>query len=492
MPATDPEDEDHKKRSGSKTSSADHGKAKNTGILGRFKPKRKARVGLNGDVPEQWTVNDLLNEMQMLGLEPSGLGRFILSLHKLAVASGVEPSILASIIKDLSSLSEGKQISIGQVRAKIQQLAAEQKNLSQKVSELQAQKGALETELATRQNEMKTETKASEEFRQYRKQLEAEGISVNDFSLLASMIASARQAGYDAGSIVGILSDIKSKRLEIGTLETELEKLLDSKRNAHQRLSALEQEISEKQETLSAAANLEKLGFMYKDLEDLSASIRMISKTRNIDELSAKKHLVADLQSYYANDRELRARLGTLESLLREKEDKFNLLESDFQNERAVLDNANKLISSGLDEKWLSKLRTIIDSYGTDIDSLAKELQTRDNLNTSIADLRKTRKALEDEERLLRQKVVAAEDQRIKTLALINDMIIHPPKGPAVYEARTNVVKLITPSMDQKNFLNSAQKTIELLRDKLPSDSPARLVLEHALLALRLESTRKD
>jgi hypothetical protein len=219
MPARDPEDENLKKRSGSNASSAGRGKAKDTGILSRFKPNRKARVGQNGDVSEQWTVNDLANEMQMLGLEPSGLSRFILSLHKLAVASGVEPSILASIIKDLSSLSEGKQVSIGQVRAKIQQLATEQKNLSQKVSELQAQKGALETELANRQDQTKTETKASEEFQQYRKQLEAEGISVNDLSLLASMIASARQAGYDSGPIVGILSDIKSKRLEIGTLK---------------------------------------------------------------------------------------------------------------------------------------------------------------------------------------------------------------------------------------------------------------------------------
>jgi predicted nucleic acid-binding Zn-ribbon protein len=215
----------------------------------------------------------------------------------------------------------------------------------------------------------------------------------------------------------------------------------------------------------------------------------MISKTRNIDEASARDRLLADLQSYYANDQELRRRLRTLESLLREKEDKFNLLESDFQNERAVLDNASKLISAGLDEKWLSKLRNIIGSYGTDIDTLAQELKVRDSLNASIEDLRRTRKTLEDEERLLRQKVVAAEDQRIKTLSLINDLILHPPRPPAT--TQPDVAKEIVSFIDDKDFSKSAQKAIELIREKLPPDSPARLVLDHALLALRLESSRK-
>jgi hypothetical protein len=96
---------------------------------------------------------------------------------------------------------------------------------------------------------------------------------------------------------------------------------------------------------------------------------------------------------------------------------------------------------------------------------------------------------LEDEERLLRQKVVAAEDQRIKTLSLINDLILHPPRPPAT--TQPDVAKEIVSFIDDKDFSKSAQKAIELIREKLPPDSPARLVLDHALLALRLESSRK-
>jgi chromosome segregation ATPase len=488
MPARKPDDENVGKRSETGAGSVDHGK-ENIGILGRLKPRRKPRTASGDRLPEQWTVNDLMNEMQMLGLEPSGLARFILSLHKLAVASGVDPSVLASIIKDLSSLSEGKQVSIGQVRTKIQQLASEKGNLAQKISELQAQKDELEAELANRQNEVKVDSKEFLDYSDHRKKLEAVGISFDDLSLLVSMVVSARQAGYDSATIIRTLSDLKSKQDEIGHLESELDKVLGSKRNAQQRLATLEQEIAEKQDILSAEASLAKLGFGQKDLEDLSAAVRMISKTRNIDEASARDRLLADLQSYYANDQELRSRLRTLESLLREKEDKFNLLESDFQNERAVLDNASKLISAGLDEKWLSKLRNIIGSYGTDIDTLAQELKVRDSLNASIEDLRRTRKTLEDEERLLRQKVVAAEDQRIKTLSLINDLILHPPRPPAT--TQPDVAKEIVSFIDDKDFSKSAQKAIELIREKLPPDSPARLVLDHALLALRLESSRK-
>jgi outer membrane murein-binding lipoprotein Lpp len=177
MPDRKPDDENAEKRSGIRAGSTNHGKDKNAGIFGRFRPKHKPTAEPNDRLPGQWTVNDLLNEMQMLGLEPSGLARFILSLHKLAVASGVDPSILASIIKDLSSLSEGKQLSIDQVRSKIQQLAAEQRNLAQEVSELRAQKGALEAELANQRNEKAVDDKDFLEYLEHRKKLEAEGIS---------------------------------------------------------------------------------------------------------------------------------------------------------------------------------------------------------------------------------------------------------------------------------------------------------------------------
>jgi hypothetical protein len=217
----------------------------------------------------------------------------------------------------------------------------------------------------------------------------------------------------------------------------------------------------------------------------------MIAKTRNIDEASAKRRLTSDLESYYANDQELRSRLRTLEALVREKEEKFNMLDADLHNEKAVLDSATKLISAGLDEKWLAKLRSIIDTYGLDIDSLAKELQTRSGLSARIEELVRTKKTLEEEEKLLRQKVVAAEDQRIKTLTMINDIIVHAPRSVQAQTRQAEATKLSAAQVaESPEFLTSAQKAIEVIRAKLPVDSPARLVLEHALLALRLESTR--
>jgi hypothetical protein len=254
---------------------------------------------------------------------------------------------------------------------------------------------------------------------------------------------------------------------------------------------ALEQEVANKQALLDSANRLEQLGFTAKDLDDLGSAIRMIANTRNVDQGTAKERLVSDLHSYYANDQELRARIRTLEALVREKEDKFSLLESDFRNEQAVLDSASKLISGGLDEKWLEKLRKIIDSYGIDIDLLAKELQNRNGLNASIENLVKTKKTLEEEERLLRQKVVATEDQRIKTLSLINDMILHAP-GKAVAKIQPDPVKEVSASLDDVEFRISAQKAIEIIRERLPPDSPASLVLAHALMALRRETARKE
>lgn len=493
MPARTPDDESGEKQPEHKTGVKARRDDKNAGIFGRLKSRKMQGQHEPGrPTADSWTVNDLMNEMQMLGLEPSGLGRFIVSLHRLAVSSGVEPSVLASIIKDLSLLSEGKHVPIDQLRTRIQGLAQEQKGLARKVSELQEKKVALEAELGEKQNEQRAGKESLSEFLHRKRQLEENGISLDDLSRLYSIMTSAKEAGFDSSAVISLLSDIKSTREKKTLAETQLDEILDSKRIAQQRAFALEQEIAENQKILESADSLAKLGFGTKDLDGLSAAIRMISKTRNLDEVSAKERLIADLQSYYANDHELRTRLLTVESLLREKEDKFNLLESDFQNEKALLDSASKLISAGLDEKWLLKLRNIIDSYGTDIETLAKELEIRNALSTSIEGLVKTKKALEEEEKLLRQKVVAAEDQRIKTLSLINNLIVNTSRATGAQQKQLDDVKRVTVSIGDPEFLISAQKAIELIRAKLPPGSPARLVLEHALLALRLESTRDE
>jgi hypothetical protein len=493
MPSRTPDEEDGEKRLGSIASGKARRDDKNSGIFGRLKSRKKHELPDSDKVNSQrWTANDLMNEMQMLGLEPSSLGRFIVSLHKLAVSSGVEPGVLASVIKELSLLSDGKHVPIDDLRRKIQRLADEQSDLTKKIAELHKEKSALEAELGEKQNEHKAGKESLSGFLDQKRRLEEQGISLDDVSRLTSMITFAKQAGYDASVIIGVLSDIQSTNEKKVLAETQLEQILDSKRAAQQRALALEQEIAEKREVLQSATALAKLGFGTKDLDDLSDAIRMISKTRNLDEASAKDRLIADLQSYYANDHELATRLRTLEGLLREKEDKFNLLQSDFQNEKAVLESASKMISAGVDEKWLLKLRSIIDSYGTDIDTLAGELQTRNALSASIEGLVKTKRALEEEEKLLRQKVVAAEDQRIKTLALINDLIVNSSRTGVSQEKEVEDIKRIAVAAGSPEFLTSAQRAIEIIRAKLPPGSPARLVLEHALLALRLEPGRKE
>src|SRR6185503_5939237 len=155
----------------------------------------------------------------------------------------------------------------------------------------------------------------------------------------------------------------------------------------------------------------------------LQSAIKMIAATRNIDVTSAKNQLLSDLEGYYANDHELRKRIRILESLLQEKEDKFKMLEEDYENEKVILDYSKKLISSGFDGEWAKKLQIVMDRYGKDIDALTRELDQQQSLKASITELQQKKMVLEEEERLLRQKVVSEQDQRIKTLALINEMM---------------------------------------------------------------------
>ena len=493
MPSNPSSSEDKRNRAGARKGSGSRREDRGAGIFGRLKPKKKQRRtdAYGGAVGKAWSLDDLADEMQRLGLEPRGLGNFIASLHKLAVASGVNPSVLATVIRDLSSLSEDEHVPIEQVRKKIQRLAEEQKVLAIKVKELSDKKASIESEIDAVGNEQAHDKESLSKFIQLQQQLEEVGVSIEDFSRLALMVASAKQIGFCPSAVTEILSNIDAAQQMKNKAENDLERLLDTKNAAQQRALALEQEIADKQKIIDSVNNASSLGLGPEDLDQLSSAIKMIAKTRNIDEASAKRRLTSDLESYYANDQELRSRLRTLEALVREKEEKFNMLDADLHNEKAVLDSATKLISAGLDEKWLAKLRSIIDTYGLDIDSLAKELQTRSGLSASIEELVRTKKTLEEEEKLLRQKVVAAEDQRIKTLTMINDIIVHAPRSVQAQTRQAEATKLSAAQVaESPEFLTSAQKAIEVIRAKLPVDSPARLVLEHALLALRLESTR--
>ncbi len=87
----------------------------------------------------------------------------------------------------------------------------------------------------------------------------------------------------------------------------------------------------------------------------------------------------------------------------------------------------------------------------------------------------------------MRQKVVAAEDQRLKTLAMINQMIVNASRS-GEKDSSERPLDVASVRGSKGDFLAAAQKAIEMIRAKLPPDSPARLVLEHALLALKLES----
>jgi len=449
---------------------------------------------------EDKDAKKLLQEMKRLGLDPSGLRKFTLSLHKLAVASGVSSAKLTGIIKELDALCEGKKISLTQASDYIQQLSERQRMLLTATVDLENRKKSLEVQVSLKELEYSASKDTMSEFARIKQDLHKRDLSFTDLSKLIALITAAEQLGYASSVIVETLSNLKSKEEKKKEIDTEIESLLNSKRTLQDKLLGIEQEISDRQQTLKSAEELRKLGFDFKDLDALQSAIRMISQTRNIDIAAAKTQLLSDLEQYYANDHELKKRIRIMESLLKEKEEKFNMLEADYQNEKAILDNAKQLISSGLNEQWLKKLQTLIDAYGIDLDSLAGELEQYQSLKSTIDELQRTKTTLEEEERLLRQKVVAYEDQRLRTLSLINQLIVRSSRtspyqasapSPMRQAERDELSELMRAAnnedIDVEKFRISAQKAIDIICSKLPKNSPARLVLEHAKLAFKRE-----
>jgi hypothetical protein len=439
-----------------------------------------------------------LEELRRLGLEPASLKEFTISLHKLAVASGVSPNVLASVIKEVSDLCEGKKISLIQARKQIEQLRLHNDAILKEAEDVKKKKQSLEVDLRLKELEYSASIQTLSEYARIKKELAEHGLSFADISKLVTLINNAaEQAGPDSSVIVETLADLKSKQDKRKEIETEIENLINTKRTLQDRLLTLEQEISTRQQILNSADEVKKLGFDFKELDKLKTAIKMIAQTRNIDVASAKDHLLSDLEGYYADDHELRKRIRILESLLQEKEDKFKMLEEDYQNEKVILDNVKKLISDGFDRQWIEKLQMLIDAYGANLDLLSEELKQHQGLKASINELQQKKRTLEEEERLIRQKVVAVEDQRIRTLSLIKDMMMlkssasiqtHQPKEGELSEliraAQGDDI------IDEGKFKMSARKAIDIICSRLPKNSPARVVLEHARLALQFEDER--
>jgi len=478
--------------------------------LGFFAKRKKAKPKKSSEGSDfdgrSSEAMQLIEELRALGLEPAGLKKFTKSLHRLAVTSGVSPDALTNIIKSVNELYEGKKISLSQAQRYVEEMTSKKNSLLNEIEELKQKKQSLGATLSLKELESSSNKQRLSEYADIKAQLEQHDLSFGDISRLVSMIDKAASHNYDPSKIVKLLGDMQSQSSKKDQIEKEIENLSDSKRALQERLEALEQEISSKQKIIFSAEELKKFGFDFRELERLQSAIKMIAETRGVELVEAKDHLLSDLEKYYANDHELRKRVRVLESLLEEKEEKFKLLEADYQNERAVLESTKKLISEGFDAQWLEKLQALIGLYGTDLDMLSEELKQSKNLKTGIDQLQRTKQALEEEERLLRQKIVVTEDQRIRMLTLIKEMVTNSKSGllPAATKSEKESLAALgelgelvrasqgSDDIDERQFKMAARNAIDTIYKRLPKNSPARLVLEHALLALYFEEQKKQ
>ncbi len=202
---------------------------------------------------EDKDTKKLLQEMKRLGLDPSGLRKFTLSLHKLAVASGVSSARLTGIIKELDALCEGKKISLTQASDYIQQLSERQRMLLTATEDLENRKKSLEVQVSLKELEYSASKDTMSEFARIKQDLHKRDLSFTDLSKLIALITAAEQLGYASSVIVETLSNLKSKEEKKKEIDTEIESLLNSKRTLQDKLLGIEQEISDRQQTLKSA-----------------------------------------------------------------------------------------------------------------------------------------------------------------------------------------------------------------------------------------------
>ena len=258
--------------------------------------------------------------MLRVGVDEDGFESFILDVYNRCNDIGLSPENISLYLADLLEFSKSV-LPLSKIPNYIKEKTNEKGELEQEIENLNLQIETLEQQKkdaeSFRDKALQDEGMTSSGLKWYsdlREELRKYGTPVDDIPRFVKAMKGIKQLNYDASSIITRLTNFEA----FGAMQAELQKSVDSltiaKHELEEECDSLEEVVSFQSQTAEQVQELKKQGFGFKELKQLSRTIKEIAAANNIHETLAVKKFIADIDQQYDDKVGFESKVETLKS----------------------------------------------------------------------------------------------------------------------------------------------------------------------------------
>jgi chromosome segregation ATPase len=267
-------------------------------------------------------------------IDEDDMETYLRQFYDFVLAIGLRPEDAAEHISDLHRLSTEARIRLSQLPSYLQELQAERLILDQEVPDLQKRADKAKLDLQETQNMHKEFIDNLREYLIVREGFSAAGISANDFSALARLVANCKTLEFDAARVLGVASRTDSLKEQESDLVQEVKALQEEVNNWQ---SSLENMKKRSEVYSNAIQTVMLLGADHADLSIIRRVYALAKKYAvNLEEfegaLASYGHYQALIAELVLREEEAKKRLEQTQFELQETTRKKMNAENEFRS----------------------------------------------------------------------------------------------------------------------------------------------------------------
>lgn len=242
--------------------------------------------------------------MHRIGVKEDGFESFMSDAYNRCKDIGLSPQNIAFHLADLLDFS--KTVSLSKIPDYLKEKTTEKGNLEEEIEKLKGQIETLreqkEDAESLRDIALQDEKMTSSGLKWYtdlREELTKYGIPIDDIQQLAKAMNGIKQLNYDIKYITTCITDFQAFGAMQAKLQEDVRSLTITKHDLEEECDRLEEVVSIHSQTAEQVQELKKQGFSFKDLKQLSHTIKEIANANSILENLAVKKFITDIEHQY-------------------------------------------------------------------------------------------------------------------------------------------------------------------------------------------------
>jgi hypothetical protein len=239
----------------------------------------------------------LASIVKELGVDEEAFRFFISDTYDHSKNIGLQPDKIAAIAKQILDLAES--IPLSAIPDYIQEKTVEKRKLQEEITKLGDEELAARAKLEEVMKRTAISTADLKQFSDLKIELNKLGISLDDIPYFVKTMKGVKQLNYDVDFITTNLTNFNAFCAMQAELEKSVKSLTITKHDIEEECERLEEERSTNSQTIERVQELKKKGFGFKELKQLSYTIKEIAAANNIPESLAIKKFIADIDQQY-------------------------------------------------------------------------------------------------------------------------------------------------------------------------------------------------